>query len=317
MTIDQLQSAPYRLFHVVVASVATAAVVWAAAPEPAPTPPAPAAVTLSHQVEQVVGAAALATVTVDTINERSVGLLVSPQHVVTVATPTVDAPRIVTTVQVTTATSRRLARVITHDPSSGLLLAELPEPLLDATPVTLPTTTSTVGTPAVLTSRDTHGVTAELVSVVRTRRGWNPPLPLLEVSADQVRNGSILIGLDGRLVGMVASHGTSGPVAYDGTVITDLLDQVATTGEARWAHLPAAVETSPAGLVVVATSDGSPLLVGDIVTSVGAAPVTSLTDLASVLATYRPGATVTVTVRRPEGSASVDVALAGSAVTGR
>jgi putative serine protease PepD len=141
-------------------------------------------------------------------------------------------------------------------------------------------------------------------------------------------SGGALVDLNGRVVGiptLAASDPQLGGVAagigfaIPSSVVTDIASQIIKHGHVTSSHrafLGVALASGVAnGAVVASVRPGGPasrggIQPGAVITAIDGHPVSSASDVADVLATLRPGQTVTVSITKPDGTqATVKVKL--------
>ncbi|MHB1570211.1 MAG: S1C family serine protease [Solirubrobacteraceae bacterium] len=188
-----------------------------------------------------------------------------------------------------------------------------------------------VGNPLGLQSSVTDGIVSGVGRNVSEGQGIVLP-NVIQTSApiNPGNSGGALVDLDGRVVGiptLAASNpqlgGTASGIGFaiPSNMVTDIAGQIVKDGRVVNSHRAAlgvslADNPSGAGVVVAAVQSGGPaakagIQVGDTIEAIAGKNVSSVDDLATVLASLSPGKRVTVVVRRPDGATSTHTATLG------
>jgi len=187
-----------------------------------------------------------------------------------------------------------------------------------------------IGNPLGLRSSVTDGMISALGRTVDEPDGAVLPNVIQTSAAINPGNsGGALVNLQGAVVGVPTLAATDPELggaaagigfAIPSSLVSDIAGQIVAHGHVVDSHRAFLGVTLATGLisgaVVVSVQPGGPaaragIVPGDVISSIDGQGITSPTDVAEVLATLRPGETVTVGVLKPNGaSATVRVTLA-------
>ncbi len=134
-------------------------------------------------------------------------------------------------------------------------------------------------------------------------------------------SGGPLLSTAGRVIGVNSqirsdSGGNEGVgFAIPSNTVRSVVTQLIATGKAEHAFLGVTIDSSASNALIAGVRPGTPaaeagLKKGDVVTSLGGKKISTPDELASVINSYKPGDTVTVTYERGGESHSVQVKLA-------
>lgn len=180
-----------------------------------------------------------------------------------------------------------------------------------------------IGNPLGLRSSVTDGIISALGRTVDEPGGVVLP-NVIQTSApiNPGNSGGALVNLQGDVVGvptLAATDPELGGVAagigfaIPSSLVIDIAGQIVARGHvvsSHRAYLGVGLATGlVSGAVIVAVQRGGPaaragIVPGDILTSIDGKPVLSPTDVAEILATLKPGQTVTIGLLKPNGSAA-------------
>jgi putative serine protease PepD len=134
-------------------------------------------------------------------------------------------------------------------------------------------------------------------------------------------SGGPLLNTAGEVVGVNSqirsdSRGNEGVgFAIPSNTVRSVVTQLISTGKAQHAFLGVTIDSTASNALIAGVRPGTPaasagLKKGDVVTSLGGKKISNPDELASVINSYKPGDTVTITYERGGQSHSVQVKLA-------
>ncbi|WP_299955992.1 S1C family serine protease [uncultured Modestobacter sp.] len=272
------------------------------------------------------------------------GYVLTNNHVVSLDSSTGDV-----TVQVRTSDGTLYdATVVGTDPSSDLAVVKLadagglsPATFADSDEVQVGDLAVAIGAPLGLSNTVTDGIISATDRAVQTGSTQDDSTVIDALQTDAAINpgnsGGALVNADGEVVGIntaitsVASTGLPGQESQSGNIgvgfaipsntAQRIAEQIIDTGSASHALLGVSATTAAesgsavgSGAELVSVQEGSAagdagLQAGDVITAVGDRPITTSTELTAAVRSAQPGDTVTLTVRRGQDTAEVDVTL--------
>ncbi len=180
-----------------------------------------------------------------------------------------------------------------------------------------------VGNPLGLRSSVTDGIVSAFRTGVPEGNGVVLPSVIQTSAAINPGNsGGALVDIDGKVIGIptlgVVDPNDGGTVpgigfAIPSNTVKDLATQIVTRGkvvDSKRAYLGVQVASdSTKGAVVISVVSGGPadaagIVSGDRITAISGTPVRTATDLSSILAGLRPGASVDLEIARAGGAAA-------------
>jgi S1-C subfamily serine protease len=188
-----------------------------------------------------------------------------------------------------------------------------------------------IGNPLGLSSSVTNGIISALGRDVGEPNGVVLP-DAIQTSApiNPGNSGGALVNLEGQVVGIPTLAATdpqlggSAPgigFAIPSSLVSDIAGQIVTHGHVVQSHraylgVGLAAGLSTGGAVVAQVQSGGPaakagIKTGDVITAIAGHSITSPSDVASILATLKPGQKVTVALTRPDGSQATVQATLG------
>ena len=215
--------------------------------------------------------------------------------------------------------------------SIGVGHAMKPATFADSSKVEVGDMVLAVGNPLGLQSSVTDGIVSGVGRDISEGQGVVLP-NAIQTSApiNPGNSGGALVDLEGRVIGiptLAASNpqigGSAAGIGFaiPGNVVTDIAGQIVRHGRVVVSHRAAlgvslADNPAGAGVVVAAVQPGGPaekagVVVGDTIEAVNGRRVTSVDDLATVLAAMQPRQAVTVLVTRPDGATSTHTITLG------
>jgi putative serine protease PepD len=131
--------------------------------------------------------------------------------------------------------------------------------------------------------------------------------PLLNTAGD-------VVGVNSQIAGNSGGNEGVG-FAIPSNTVRSIVTQLISTGKAQHAFLGVTIDSAANDALIAGVRGGTPaakagLKKGDVVTSLGGHTISTPDELASVINSYKPGDTVTVTYKRGGQSHSVQVKLA-------
>ncbi|MYW66160.1 PDZ domain-containing protein [Streptomyces sp. SID8379] len=253
------------------------------------------------------------------------------------------------TFKVTTSTSETelTAKLVASYPAQDLAVVKLdkvpdglkPAKFADSTKVDVGQITLAMGSPLGLSSSVTQGIvsaTGRTVSEGRSGGGTGATIAnMVQTSAaiNPGNSGGALVNLDSQVIGIPTLAATDpglGDSAAPGigfaipaSTVTNIADQIVKDGKVTDSGRAALGITGrvvvdgdlqPVGVSVVSLTDGGPaekagLEVGDVITDLGDAEVTTMTSLQEALAAQKPGDKVEVSFRRDAADKTAEVKL--------
>jgi putative serine protease PepD len=207
------------------------------------------------------------------------------------------------------------AKIVGSDPSTDLAVLKVdPDEVRGERPLELAPAGSTrvgdpvlaVGTPFRLQSSATAGIVSGTAREIRGLTGFTVPDAIqTDAAINPGNSGGPLVDARGRVVG-VNSQGRAAGVGFavSATTMRRVLPQLIAGRRVRTAYLGVVIgDVSERGAEVSSVADGSPaeragLRGGDRVVAIGDRRTVAEGSVASAVAAQRPGARVTITVRR-------------------
>jgi S1-C subfamily serine protease len=207
------------------------------------------------------------------------------------------------------------ARIVGSDRSTDLAVLRIdPDELRGEKPLPLAPPGSTkvgdavlaVGTPFRLQSSASAGIVSATGREIRGLSGFSVPDAIqTDAAINPGNSGGPLVDGRGRVVG-VNSQGRAAGVGFaiSATTMRRVLPQLIAGRRVRSAYLGVTIgDVDERGARVTSVADGSPaeragLRTGDRIVALGRRPTTTEGSVASAVAAARPGAKVTITVRR-------------------
>lgn len=196
-----------------------------------------------------------------------------------------------------------------------------------------------IGNPSglALASTQTVGYVSAVERTITTEMGYSMVCIQADVAINPGNSGGPLINTYGQVIGITSSKlveegyegiGFSIPINEALPILDELMANGKVTGRAKLGIMASSIDEEdgryyglPTGLLIRSITEGADIgekgvRAGDIITAIAGVPVKTFGDVTSVLADYKPGDTVTVTVFRPDNSRGevfeVDVILSGS-----
>ena len=187
------------------------------------------------------------------------------------------------------------------------------------------------GNPLGLQSSITDGIVSAIGRTVSEGQGVVLP-NAIQTSApiNPGNSGGALVDLSGQVIGIPTlaagnpqAGGTAAGIGFaiPSNIVQDIAGQIVRNGRVVNSHRAAlgvnlADNLARPGAVITALQTGGPadkagLAVGDSIESIGGAAVTTADDLATALATLRPGQSVKVVVTQPDGASSTKTVTLG------
>ena len=293
------------------------------------TPPASEAAAVEHQFVAVIRQTQPQVVQIQTDSGLGSGVIFDTKgNIVTNAHVVSGASQLV----VTLADGRRLeARLVGSYAPDDLAVVDIgtghritPARFADSSKLAVGEIVLAEGNPLGLQSSVTDGIISALGRNVSEGQGVVLP-SAIQTSApiNPGNSGGALIGLDGRVVGIptlaAASPETGGAVsgigfAIPSNTVTDIAGQIIRYGRVVNSHRAAigasiATSSTQSGAVVVTVQPGGAasnagIRAGDLIEKIDGSPIADASALGAELAARHPGAKITLTILRPDGTST-------------
>ena len=217
-----------------------------------------------------------------------------------------------------TDASDDLAVIHVDAPSSMLF----PIALGDSTKVAVGDGVIAIGSPFGLDETVTSGIVSALHRQMTSPNNFTIDDSIqTDAAINHGNSGGPLLNTAGEVVGVNSqirsdSGGNEGVgFAIPSNTVRSVVTQLISTGKAQHAFLGVTIDSTASNALIAGVRPGTPaasagLKKGDVVTSLGGKKISNPDELASVINSYKPGDTVTVTYERGGQSHSVQVKLA-------
>jgi putative serine protease PepD len=221
------------------------------------------------------------------------------------------------------------ATVVGSDLSTDLAVLHVDAPSSKLTPLELGDSSSVAVGDGVVAIGNPFGldntVTSGIVSALNREISAPDNTPIegaiqTDAAINHGNSGGPLFNLAGKVIGVTSqiqsdSGGNEGVgFAIPSNTVRTIVTQLISTGKAEHALLGVSVQTGTAGVTVGSVESGSGaanggVKSGDVITAIDGTSVTTAERLRAIIASHKPGDTVTVTVHRSSATKTLQVTL--------
>ncbi|HEY8646952.1 MAG TPA: trypsin-like peptidase domain-containing protein [Gaiellaceae bacterium] len=226
------------------------------------------------------------------------------------------------------------ATVVGTDPSTDLAVLHIDAPssklvplaLADSSKVSIGDGVVAIGNPFGLDGSVTSGIVSALNREIVAPD--NTPIEgaiQTDAAINHGNSGGPLLDLEGKVIGVTSqiqsdSGGNDGVgFAVPSNTVTSIATQLIATGKAQHALLGVSVKTAASGGVAVSSvsagsaADSTGVKAGDVITAVDGTKVATAEKLRAIIAGYKPGDSITLTIDRNGASKTLTATLGAKA----
>jgi putative serine protease PepD len=179
-----------------------------------------------------------------------------------------------------------------------------------------------IGSPFGLSETATSGIVSALHRTITSPTRFTIPNAIqTDAAINHGNSGGALLDSNAQVVGVTAqidssSGGNEGVgFAIPSNTIKSVAAQLVATGKAQHAYLGIELDSTAQNALVASVKQGTPaakagLKTGDVITAIDSAQTSTPDQLASAIATHKPGDSVTITYKRGGSSHTVTLTLA-------